>query len=267
MSLNDKNFSRFILHKVWYVAEFSNERRSRLMDYDKLNGNLYDGSEGKCDGLIVVGECCKEALVRLEKKFKNVVLVNRHSASHVVDEVTCDGEKIAAQAVEYLISLGHREIGYVGECHREPRYKGFMDTLSKHDIEPVKSYIYESQQSEVAGFEVMEKIMQGEDIPTALYCANDIIALGILKALSKKKKWNFNISVISSDDIDKAQFSTPMLSTIHLPKEEMGMFAVRLLTDRICGGHKAVVTLELGTRLVKRESCHNSFDGVGEYII
>nr|MCR5755259.1 LacI family transcriptional regulator [Acetatifactor sp.] len=184
-----------ILHKVWSVSGFSNERRSHLANIDKVISNLHESCEGKCDGLIVVGDCCKDALVRLEMKFKNVFSVSRRNASHVVDEVVCDGKKIASQAVEYLISLGHREIGYVGECHKDSRYKGFMDTLLKHDIEPIKSYIYESRQSEAAGFEIMENIMQGEDIPTALYCANDIIAIGILKALSKKKKWNFNISV------------------------------------------------------------------------
>jgi len=256
-----------ILHKVWYVSEFSNERRSRLMDLERTITSLYEGCDGKTDGLIVVGKCYKDALIRLERKFKNIVSVNRNSSFHMVDEVTCNGQKTAAQAVEYLISLGHREIGYVGECHNESRFKGFMDTLNKHDIEPVNTYIYESQQSEAAGYEVMERIMKSEDIPTALYCANDIIAIGILKSLSKKKKWNFNISVIASDDIDKAQFSTPMLSTVQLPKEEMGMFAVRILTDRICGGHKSVVTLELSTKLIKRESCYNSFDGIGEYII
>ena len=49
--------------------------------------------------------------------------------------MTCDGKKIASTAVEYLIDLGHRNIAYVGECHNEVRYKGYLDTLRKHDID------------------------------------------------------------------------------------------------------------------------------------
>ena len=62
-------------------------------------------------------------------------------------------------------------------------------------------------------------------------------------------------SIISSDDIEQAQFTKPMLTTVALPKVEMGRFAVYLLIDRINGKHDSVTTMELEGHLVVRESC------------
>jgi DNA-binding LacI/PurR family transcriptional regulator len=62
-------------------------------------------------------------------------------------------------------------------------------------------------------------------------------------------------SIISSDDIEQAQYTTPMLTTVRLPKEEMGKFAMYLLLDRIKGEHKGVVKTELEGKLMIRSSC------------
>ena len=125
----------------------------------------------------------------------------------------------------------------------------------KHDIVPNPSYIYETRQTETAGYDVGEKILQRENKPTAIYCANDITAVGILKAMAKSKNKYINISVISSDDIEQAQFTKPMLTTVALPKEEMARFAVYLLINRIKGQHTSVTKVELEGKLIARESC------------
>lgn len=62
-------------------------------------------------------------------------------------------------------------------------------------------------------------------------------------------------SIISSDDIEEAQYTKPMLTTVRLPKDEMGKFALYLLIDRIKGAHKAVVRTELEGKLMVRNSC------------
>lgn len=244
-----------ILSQVWYMSVFSNDRQCRLNNVNKLVDDLYNETDGKSDGLIVIGRCNKEALKSLRSKFKNIVSINRNSTNRESDEVTCDGKKIATAAVEYLFDMGHNEIGYVGECHGESRYKGYVDTLMRHDLEINPAYIFETKQTEMAGYEIMEKILKSEDIPTAIYCANDITAIGMLKALEKSKKKYFNLSIISSDDIEQAQFTKPMLTTVALPKIEMGRFAVYLLIDRINGNHDSITKMELEGHLVIRESC------------
>lgn len=172
----------------------------------------------------------------------------------VVDEVVCDGEKIAFMAVEHLIELGHTNIGYIGECHNEARYRGFVEALYDHHLELDPNFVIETNQTEAKGYEAMEKLLAMPDYPTGIYCANDITAVGVLKLLSRRKNI-YMPSVIASDDIEQAQFTTPMLTTVHLPKEDMGKFALWLLLDWINNGHKAVTRMELECKLMVRSSC------------
>lgn len=244
-----------ILSQVWYMSVFSNDSQCAHTNIKKLVDELYDETDGRSDGLIVIGKCNREVLKLLKNSFKNVVSINRNTTNKETDEVTCDGEKIADMAIDYLIRLRHTAIGYVGECNGESRYKGFVNALMKRDIVPNPSYIYDTKQTETAGFDVGERLMSMEDKPTAIYCANDITAVGMLKALAQSKNKYVNISVISSDDIEQAQFTKPMLTTVSLPKEEMARFAVYLLISRITRRHESVTKVELEGKLVVRESC------------
>lgn len=243
-----------ILSQVWYKPVFSNDRRCRMENLDRIIREMKEQNETS-DGLIIIGKCNKSAIKKLEQYYKNIVSVNRNSSNYEIDEVLCDGEKVAELAVEYLISLGHREIGYVGDCHNEARYRGYINTLQKHDIDVEKDFVVETQQTEQEGFEAMEHLLLNDGCPTGIYCANDITAIGMLKCLNKYKNRYYTPSIISSDDIEQAQYSKPMLTTVRLPKEEMGKFALFLLLDRIRGGHKSIVRTELEGKLMVRNSC------------
>ena len=107
----------------------------------------------------------------------------------------------------------------------------------------------------------MENFLSSGNCPTGIYCANDITAIGMLKSLSRHKNLPLIPSVISSDDIEEAGNCRPMLTTVRLPKEEMGKFALYLLTDRMKGGHSSVVRMELEGKLVIRESCSKFITG------
>ena len=257
--IHDKNC---ILSKVWYMSVFSDDRKCRRENLDRLIDVMYDEVEGKRDGLIIIGRCNKEALKKLNKKYKSVVSVNRNSTNYEVDEVLCDGKKIAAAAVEYLISLGHKNIGYIGQCHSEDRYNGYLETLKKHDLDVIPEYVIETKQTEAEGYEAMEKFFQSDDMPTGIYCANDISAIGMLKCLNKFRNRYYMPSIISSDDIQEAQFTRPMLTTVSLPKEDMGKFALYLLLDRLKGGHSGIVRMELEGRLMIRNSCSSVEDSM-----
>ena len=257
--IHDKNC---ILSKVWYMSVFSDDRKCRRENLDRLIDGMYDEVEGKRDGLIIIGRCNKEALKKLNKKYKSVVSVNRNSTNYEVDEVLCDGKKIASAAVEYLISLGHKNIGYIGQCHSEDRYNGYLETLKKHDLDVIPEYVIETKQTEAEGYEAMEKFFQSDDMPTGIYCANDISAIGMLKCLNKFRNRYYMPSIISSDDIQEAQFTKPMLTTVSLPKEDMGKFALYLLLDRLRGGHSGIVRMELEGKLVIRNSCSSVEDSM-----
>lgn len=244
-----------ILSKVWYMSIFSDDRKRGSESFDRIIGEMYEETKGRCDGLIIIGKCNKEALKKLNQTYKSIVSINRNSTNYEVDEVLCDGKRIASMAVEYLIRLGHKKIGYVGGCHNEARYNGYVNTLAKHDIALVPEYVVETKQTEAEGYEVMKRFLQSEDCPTGIYCANDITAVGMIKCLNKFKNRYYMPSIISSDDIDEAQYTNPMLTTVRLPKDEMGKFALYMLLDRIRGGHKGVVRTELEGKLMIRNSC------------
>lgn len=244
-----------ILSKVWYMPMFSDDRRCRRENLNSVIQNMYNETEDKHDGLIIIGKCCKEALREWRNRYKSIVSINRNSTNYEVDEILCDGRKIAATAVEYLISLGHRNIAYVGECRNEARYRGFIETLQKHDLDIVHDYIIETKQTEAEGFEIMKQLLKSDDCPTAVYCANDITAIGMLKCLNKYRN-RYQLSIVASDDIEEAQFTKPMLTTVRLPRNEMGKFALYMLLDRMKGGHESVVKMELEGRLMIRSSCY-----------
>ncbi len=243
-----------ILSRVTYQPVFSNDRKCRQLNLDRVIDEMFQDEEEKRDGLVIIGKCNKEVIARLQKRYKAIVSVNRNSTNYEVDEVLCDGKKIAAMAMEHLIGLGHRSIAYVGECHNEARYEGYLEVIRKHDIEIDPEFLLECHQTEAEGYEIMKKILQFDDWPTGIYCANDITAIGMLKCLNKYKNKIYMPSIISSDDIEEAQNTTPMLTTVRLPKEEMGKFAIYLLLDRLKGGHSGVIRMELEGKLIQRSS-------------
>lgn len=243
-----------ILSRIWYNSVFSDDKRCKREQLDRLIETMYAEADGQCDGLIIIGKCNKNAAMKLKKVFKNVVCINRNSSIYRLDEVVCDGEKLAEMAVNYLISLGHTSIAYVGNCHSEARYNGYIKTLQKNGIEPELAHIIETKQTEAEGYEAIKKILTREECPTGIYCSNDITAVGMLKYLSQHKHY-YTPSIIASDDIEEAQNTTPMLTTVKVPKEEMGKFALMLLMDRMKNGHESAVRMELEGRLMIRNSC------------
>ena len=76
------------------------------------------------------------------------------------------------------------------------------------------------------------------------------------KCLNKYKSRHYLPSIIASDDIEEAQFTKPMLTTVRLPRNEMGKFALFMLLDRMRGGHESVVKMELEGKLMIRSSCY-----------
>ena len=242
-----------LLSAVWYDAAFSEHSRPERLE-EKLE-TMFSGLAQKLDGCIIIGRCDREAIQKLKQYCKNIVSVNRNSTNYQVDEVLCDGKKIAELAVEHLIGLGHRDIGYAGACREEARFRGYQQTLEKYYIPIQTEFIREAEAREEEGVRLMEEMLRSSYVPTAIYCANDIIAVGMLKYLNQVKNRYYSPSIISSDDIEEAQYTTPMLTTVHLPVQEMARYTLQILLDRMNGGHKSILRMEIECTLVIRESC------------
>ncbi|MBQ8965166.1 LacI family DNA-binding transcriptional regulator [Ruminococcus sp.] len=244
-----------IVGNVWQNSEFSDEKLSRTDRLPKLAEELFPEGAPRSDGLIVIGRVTVRALKLLKAKEKNLVSINRNSSGCEADEVLCDGGRIARTAVSYLTKLGHTKIGYVGPCHNEARFTGYQTALMNSHLTPDIDHIFDTLPNEEGGIAAMEYFASLDDPPTGIYCANDILAVGLLGALGRRRSRGYMPSVIASDDIETAQYTRPMLTTISLPKKEMVRFALMLLLDRIKGGHRIISRVEVEGTLVIRESC------------
>ena len=237
------------------VRQFSELSSESGNDIEKQLTAYFSGKEFGADGLVIIGKCGQRAVRVLKKYRRNTVVISRGSAPGYFDEVICDGKKLAEAAVEHLARLGHSKIGYVGSCHNEARFAGFQSAMLKAGHVPDIDFIFDTSPNEQNGILAAEYFTKLPEPPSAVYCANDIIAVGLLRFLQKRRIKLWEPSVISCDDIEQAQFTTPMLTTLALPKEEMAHFAIMLLLDRINGGHKLISQLELQGTLRVRGSC------------
>lgn len=248
-----------IISQIWSRPIFSNDDKCEERNIKPLVEEMFNDTSDNSDGLIIFGKCNEVVLNELHSRCKNIVSVNRYPVNNQIDEIVCNGRKIAVMAVEYLIKLGHRKIGYVGDCHFDTKYNGYQETLFKYNMQMNIDWVFETEQREDHGYSIMERFLQMDSTnrPTAIFCSNDIIAVGMLKCLDKNKSKFYSPSIISCDDIEAAQYTNPMLSTVRVPTEEMVRLAFTLLLDRIKGGHKSKVYLEVEGALILRESCRD----------
>lgn len=206
------------------------------------------------DGYIILGRCPAKLLTALQERTENLIGIWRNPAALPMDEVICRGDKAAEMAIEYLLSLGHRKIAYIGDCSYENRYVGYSECLIKNKIPIDYPLIYDVAQTRAAGARAMENLLRTNGATAAL-CANDELALGALEELKRQKRNRKNpISVISIDDIREA--GEAGLTTIHMPQKDMAHMAVMLLLDRIKKGHQEKLCLEMPCNLMERESCY-----------
>ncbi len=212
----------------------------------------------RADGMLVLGKCPQTAADIILRKYHGVVAIDRNPMDYRMDEITCNGAHAAGMAVEYLLELGHTDIAYVGDCTMEARYSGYYECLLNHKISLIYEYIVPTNQTRQEGYQAFHRLKTLHKPPTAVFCANDVTALGFLQAMKdgngRRRKQVYRPAVISIDDIEEAVRFSPMLTTIQIPKGDMAHLAVLTLKDRLQGGHQACVRMELPCHLMVRES-------------
>lgn len=210
------------------------------------------------DGIIILGRCQEQVLHKIAKYSHNIIGIGRNPTNYKMDEVICDGKSAAIKALEYLLSLGHQKIGYIGDCSSESRYIGYCETLINHNIPMNYNYILSTDQTYESGYCAMQTLLK-QDI-SAVFCANDISALGAIKASSEStlpaSHRGKKISIIAIDNIAASQTTTPLLTTVNIPKADMGKIAVTILLDRIKHKHSECLRVEFPCKIIERESCY-----------
>jgi LacI family transcriptional regulator/LacI family repressor for deo operon, udp, cdd, tsx, nupC, and nupG len=219
----------------------------------------------RVDGVISSTALISDAhLKRLLKTRIPTVLINQAAPAEatLVRSVQVDDHASARLAVEHLLSLGHRAIGYLGAGNRPRsnwiRLSTYRDALRMAGITVSESWIKvappESRYytDDVADGRALLQTLLPAGI-TAVFCYNDTIAVGALLACRDLGLAVPNeLSVMGFDDVELAQFVTPPLTTVHQPKLRMGEQAMRMLLDLVEG--RPVQNQTLATDLVVRRS-------------
>ena len=155
------------------------------------------------------------------------------------DALLINNADSARLATEYLIGRGHQRIGYLkGSFRIKPfrsRYAGYRTALEKAGIEPDEHLVVELSPTMDGAYQDMKSYLDTRpQLPTAFFADNDIIALGAMRAM-----WEYGIripedvSVVGFDDLAFSSISNPPLTTIRVPKQQMGRIAVRRLRDML----------------------------------
>ncbi len=208
------------------------------------------------DGVAVLGRCDKQMLKFLKQHYRCVAYTGLNNLDAKYDQIICDGHQAAFTAVNHLLQLGHTKIAYVGETKHEDRYIGYLSALEAAKLPVRNDYISNVLLSSEGGYEGMKQLFKRNADLSAVFCCNDITAIGVMKAIQEQGLSIPNdISIISIDDIDMVQYLTPMLTTIHVPVEDLGSITAKVLIDRIEGGHSLPMRISLPFYIANRESC------------
>ncbi len=226
---------------------------------DSLNSIL---KENNLDGVFVIGlKLSDEIYKQAEKGEVPCVLFDIPIRNKKTGFVGVDNQKGALLAVNHLISKNHKKIGFING-HKDAqvsyeRLDGYYLSLIKNDYTIDKSLIeYGDFTKESGNLKTKELIQKHPDI-TAIFCASDLMAIGVIEALKEiGKKVPQNIEVIGFDDIELASYVTPKLSTVRQDTYVIGSSAATLLINIIKGQQINQATVE--PQLILRESTKNN---------
>ncbi|MHB0777233.1 LacI family DNA-binding transcriptional regulator [Halomonas sp. WWR20] len=186
------------------------------------------------------------------------VQVLRHIGKPPFDYAGTDFELGVRQAVDHLVSLGHRRISFVGG-HAEhsatrARWRGYFAAMASHGLE--QTHLLRSGLTRQAGFDAMQALMNTPAPPSAVICHNDLIAFGAMLGLKRLGLIpGIDCAVIGIDDVEETQLSDPALTSVATHPYAIGEEAARLALRRIANPDGAREQVVLSPRLHVRDSC------------
>jgi len=189
-----------------------------------------------------------------------VVILGNGAAFPEFDSVGSDTENAVQEALEYLYTLGHRRVALIAGRSQRRRGVARMESYrifhQRHALTVDESLIIESDFSDRAGFDAMERLLALPKSPTAVFAANDVLAIGALKAAQAVGRHiPRDLSIVGMDDIYAAAMTSPALTTIAKPKYEIGMEAATLLLGRLNGdASRPPQHIKLHAQFVQRAS-------------
>ncbi|MDD3656141.1 MAG: LacI family DNA-binding transcriptional regulator [Atribacterota bacterium] len=239
--------------------------------YNVILCNTDDCLEKEANYLRLLTEKCVEGVIMATAKIRDksiielgrtrcpYILLSRNIKGVQENSISIDDIAGGYLATEYLISLGHQKIAHIAGPYNTTaaldRIKGYQKALQKYGIPFQRFYLGEGDFRIKGGYQVMKQFLQLEVPPTAVFTANDLLAVGAIEAI---REHNFEVpsdfSIVGFDDIKLASYLSLPLTTIRQPMVEMGSLAIIKLLERIerKANHPNIL---IKPELIKRKSC------------
>ncbi len=221
--------------------------------------------EKNVDGVIVAGRVDYKMIEFIETMGIPLVLIDYKISNRQYSTIVMNNYKGAEQAVKHLISHGHKKIGFIGGELQHPsikqRYIGYSEALAGAGIQPENNWIVKDlpDTRQMNGYDGARKLFSKKECrPTAIFVANDAMALGVMKYCKENNiKIPDDLAVIGFDNIEASYYVEPKLTTIDVNKEEMGIIGVQTLLNSIKEKTDIVRNIHTSVELVIRESCNS----------
>jgi DNA-binding LacI/PurR family transcriptional regulator len=212
------------------------------------------------DGIIFVEYSHLAVNEALEQSHKPYIFVHRLFGSTIRNSIVPDDYYGATIAVRHLINLGHRRIAYIngpeGWHTSQQRLAGYSDELAAHDLDLDPALMQPGDWEFEGGSAAAKSLLALSEIPTAIFAANDLMALGAICAIQDGGLTvPDDIAIVGYDNRDFARIFRPRLTTVSMPVYEMGHTAAELLLKQIEEGRQDADELKVKGNLFIRETC------------
>ncbi|WML49139.1 LacI family DNA-binding transcriptional regulator [Neobacillus sp. PS3-34] len=209
------------------------------------------------DGLLILSHINTDYTQKVIDLGIPTVLIDHHEPLLESDSVLTNNRLGAYEAVEHLINLGHKEIGFIGNVEFSPSYRerleGYELALKRFSIKVKKEFLYTDASEKI---ENLQSFINGLDnLPTAFFCAND--SLGFLTTYAMQLRSLLvpdDVSVISFDNGHLSQVAVPKISAVDIDLNYFGKKAVEQLCWRISNPNEPIQEILLPTKVIVRES-------------
>jgi LacI family transcriptional regulator len=263
--------------KIFLGAEFEAQNHNYYIllttirkEYNPSNSIPRFLQEGNVDGVLIAGQVNANLIEYIDSLSIPIVMIDFDVKDHKHSTVLMNNYQGTQIAVEHLLKLQHRKIGYIAGDLSHPsiseRFKGYRHALQQAGITPDTSWIsvnQEDTQIHNGYIAVRDMLNSTTSMPTALIIANDAMAIGCLQYL---KEFNIrvpeDIALIGFDNVEKSYSVQPSLTTIDVNKYAMGEIAVRTLVEYISKGSLQVAHIRIPVSLVVRESTEKSVESI-----
>ena len=212
-----------------------------------------------CEAIIMVAPRIEDAeLIELNEQIP-LVVVDRNVDYEEIVQVYLDNTKGAQVATKHLLELGHRKIGFIMGPDLVPnsytRRNGYLEAIKEYGVEFNPELVFHGDfivETGVAALDYFESLVEK---PTAIFCSNDLIAVGIL---ARAHELGISIpedySVVGFDNTFLSSMVNPPLTTVSYPFVEMGAKAIILLLDSLPSDSKVQMNQNLEHKLIIRKS-------------